>query len=183
MRRQARFVLVQAVVILAVGCSGGGHRARVLEGTQPVGLPPVPADLLPDIHVVDVVLGGRCAEVPSGLRNCQDLPRREASRLLLQLLEEEVEARFEDHTQRQVEGAAAAGGFREDALFASEVTSTFAGHVQRRLEGRCWRRRRWRWRRGWRRSRSGGPTGIRTGSSPSPRRSAARRRVGLSSAP
>jgi hypothetical protein len=127
-----RSITVFAIVMglaLTLGCGTSAHRAKILEDTLPVGLPPVPPDLVPEIYVADVFLGARCAEVPSGLRNCQDLLRREASRKLARQLEEEVEARYEDNTLREVSGGEGEGGFREDALFLSQVTSTFSGHL------------------------------------------------------
>jgi hypothetical protein len=129
MNRWITVVVAVLALSLTLGCGTSGRRARILDDTLPVGLPPVPPDLLPEVYVTDVFLGARCAEVPSGLRNCQDLLRREAARKLSQRLEEEVEAHYEDRTLREVTGGEGEGGFREDALFLSRVTSTFSGHL------------------------------------------------------
>ena len=88
MKRVVRLIFVLVLAAVVVGCASS-KKTKLLEGTTPVGLPPVAVDLTPEVYSVDAFLSTRCAEVPSGLRNCQDILRREAER---ELGSEETEA-------------------------------------------------------------------------------------------
>lgn len=119
---------IVGLTAVVAGCASS-KKTTLLEGTTAVGLPPVPVDLTPEVYSVDAFLSVRCAEVPSGLRNCQDILRREAERELIQLLEAEVDATFKTLSSRTVKGDDPDGGFSEDTVYLSDVVSRTVGHL------------------------------------------------------
>lgn len=118
-----------AVVCCAgvMGCSSG-RQSDILEDTTAVGLPPVPTNLTPEVYVANAYIGDECAEVASGLRNCQDILRREARQDLVRVLESDVRAQFQDIGADEV----GADGFQEQLAYLTNLTENVAGHLMMR---------------------------------------------------
>jgi hypothetical protein len=77
------------VLAAATGCAGG-KTPKVTPGTESEGIPPVPEDLAPKIYYADARWNRSCEEVPSGQNNCMDLLRREARRVLVKNIRQDV---------------------------------------------------------------------------------------------
>lgn len=131
MKQVTRGVVILVCVVGCAGLLGGCSSAKqstILEGTTPVGLPPVSADIAPEVYIGDAYLSDDCASVASGLRNCQDILRREARQELIQVLEAEVDGRFQDVGTSEI----GADGFQEQVAYLTNLTETVAGHLMMR---------------------------------------------------
>jgi hypothetical protein len=94
----------------------------VTPGTGPVGLPPVPSDIASQVYVADAYVGVGCAEVPSGLNNCQAWLRENAGARMVSFLEHEISDSVASTGQSMVEGTEDDGDFSE----RSEIDRTIA---------------------------------------------------------
>jgi len=120
-------ICVVGCCVLLDGCSSA-KQSKILQGTTPVGLPPVSADIAPEVYVGDAYLSDDCASVASGLRNCQDILRREARQELILVLESEVDGRFQDIGTSEI----GEDGFQEQVAYLTNLTETVAGHLMMR---------------------------------------------------
>jgi len=127
MKRIVILIVVVGWCGLFGGCSSA-KQSKILEGTTPVGLPPVSADIAPEVYVGDAYLSDDCASVASGLRNCQEILRREARQELIRVLEVEVDAQFQDVGTSEIGG----DGFEEQVAYLTNLTETIAGHLMMR---------------------------------------------------
>ena len=131
MKQTMRGVVVFVCVMVLCGLHGGcssAKQSKISTGTTPVGLPPVSADIAPEVYIGDAYLSEDCDSVPSGLRNCQDILRREARQQLIQVLEAEVDSRFQDVGSSEI----GEGGFAEQVAYLTDLTETIAGHLMMR---------------------------------------------------
>ena len=126
-KSSVRFAVVLGSVVF-LNCCSSAKQSEILEGTIPVGLPPVSADLAPEVYVGDAYLSDDCGSVASGLRNCQDILRREARKELIRVLESEVDARFQDIGTSEI----GSDGFQEQVAYLTNLTESIAGHLMMR---------------------------------------------------
>lgn len=115
LRSQTLSVMVALALLTSGGC-GGKRPPSVTPGTVPVGLPPLPSDIATQVYQADAYLSRNCANVPSGLRNCQAWLRENASARLLDNLEHETTDQLASKDGHSIEGGQEANnGFSESS--------------------------------------------------------------------
>ena len=123
-------IIMAFLALAAAGGCGGGKNPQVTPGTGSVGIPPVPEDLAPRVYYADARWNRSCEEVPSGQNNCVDLLRREARRVLVKHIREDVTGEEKDTGATTVHG----GLTEEDLLYMRDYLSKVDVPLSRQLE-------------------------------------------------
>jgi len=119
-----------AACYLLMACSTGKKGPLTEPGTIAIGMAPVPVSLVSDTYVADAEYSSACAEVPSGLNNCLDLLRQEATRHFLGVLRSEYTVKQENLASAGVAGGERDGEIEEARSYARSIVSEAAGGLR-----------------------------------------------------
>ena len=121
-RHTGFFALSGAILVAAfTGCAGSKRPPATTHDTGLEGLPPLPKEIATDVYQADAYLSRACADVPSGLSNCQKWLRDGVHSRLIDAIDHDVRDTSDTKDQPGIANDGSSNGFSESATLSREL--------------------------------------------------------------